>query len=55
MDFERMWKELKTEIQQQQQLSENITIIKLLARIEEIEEAEKNTFDNLSNDGELLF
>ena len=28
MDFERMWKELKTEIQQQQQLSENITIIK---------------------------
>lgn len=50
-----MWKQLKQEINQQQQLSENITIIKLLTRIEEIEEAEKNLVGDLSNNGELLF
>jgi len=41
MDYEGMWKQLKGDIQIQEQLSENITISKLINRIKDIESTEK--------------
>ncbi len=43
IDYERMWNQLKQDINQQIQLSENITISKLQKRIEDIEEAENKS------------
>lgn len=54
MDYERMWNQLKSEIQIQDQLSENVSILKLLNRIIEIENAEKET-EIRCKSGELPF
>lgn len=54
MDYERMWNELKSEIQIQENLSENISILKLLNRITDIENAEIEA-EKRYKSGELPF
>ena len=51
MYYEKMWKHLKEDIKQQNELSDNIAIDKLLTRIEDIEEKEKQYW----NSEDLLF
>lgn len=54
MDYERMWKQLKTEILTQEDLSDNINISKLLNRIIQIEDVEKEAEKRWKN-GDLPF
>lgn len=41
INYERMWNQLKQDISQQNQLSDNVIINKLEKRIKDIEEAEE--------------
>ncbi len=41
MDYKRMWEHLKQDIEQQEELSIEISINKLLERMKKIEESEK--------------
>lgn len=54
MDYERMWKQLKTDIQIQEELSDNINISKLLSRITQIESIETAAEKGWEN-GNFLF
>ena len=54
MDFERMWNQLKSDIKMQEELSNEIDINKLLARIKQIEDVEKQAELRWEN-GELPF
>lgn len=51
MGYERMWKQLKEDIEQQGELSNEINVSKILKRIKDIEEAEKQYWQS----EELLF
>lgn len=48
MDYKRMWEHLKQDIEQQEELSIEISIRKLLERMKEIEESEK-CYENSMN------
>lgn len=54
MDYERMWKQLKFDILMQEELSDNIDISKLLNRIMQIEDIEKESEKRWQN-GDLPF
>lgn len=54
MDYERMWKQLVSDIHTQEELSDNINIIKLLNRIAQIENIEAEAEKRWKN-GDLPF
>lgn len=48
MDYKRMWEHLKQDIEQQEEVSIEISINKLLERMKKIEESEK-CYENSKN------
>lgn len=54
MDYERMWKQLISDIRTQEELSDNINISKLLSRITQIESIEAEA-EKCWKNGDLPF